>query len=103
MTQEYLFALLKTTDLPVTYAEWPQGMVPKLPYIVFLQDGDERFLADDFVYDSTPTYSIEIYSSKKDNATENLLKNTLNENKVIWAKDYEGRTPEGLYQAVYSI
>lgn len=103
MNQAETFQVLKQTGLPVTYAEWPQGMVPPLPYLVFLQDGDDRFLADDEVYEYRPNYMIELYSKKKDYQTEEMLKATLTYNKLIWQSTYEGRTDEGLYQSVFSI
>lgn len=103
MNQKEIFSVLKQTGLPVTYAEWPQGVVPALPYLVFIQDGDDRFLADDEVYGYTPNYMIELYSKKKDYETEETVKATLTYNKLIWQSIYEGRTDEGLYQSVFSI
>lgn len=103
MNQKELFSILKTTGLPVTYLEWPQGRVPPLPYFVFMQSDDDRFVADNVVFYDSPRYTVELYSKQKDTASEQLLKDILNLNELVWRKDYELRTTEGLYQSVYSI
>lgn len=103
MKQNEVFALLKQTGLPVTYSEWPQGFAPPLPYIVFLQDGVDSFLADNSVYDHKNGYSIELYSENKDVLSEDKIIEQLNNKSVVWEKGYEERTGEGLYQSVFLI
>lgn len=103
MNQQDLFLILKATGFPVTYLEWPQGRVPPLPYLVFMQNDDDRFLADNVVFYDSPRYAIELYSKKKDNVSEQLLKDALQTHEIVWMKEYEDRTDEGLYLSAYSI
>lgn len=103
MKQSEVFKMLQATGLPVTYSEWPQGYAPPLPYIVFLQDGIDTFLADNKVYEYNDTYRIELYSENKDITSENKIIEQLNLEPVVWEKEYEDRTDEGLYQSVFLI
>ena len=103
MKQSEVFKMLQATGLPVTYSEWPQGYAPPLPYIVFLQDGTETFLADNKVYKHKDTYRIELYSENKDKLSENKIIEQLNIKPTVWEKEYEERTDEDLYQSVFLI
>lgn len=103
MKQGEVFHLLEATGLPVTYSEWPPGFAPPLPYVVFLQDGVNTFLADNKVYEQSNTYRIELYSENKDIESEEKIMEQLYINKIIWRKEYEERTDEGLYQSVFLI
>lgn len=103
MKQNKVFKMLQATELPVTYSEWPQGYAPPLPYIVFLQDDIETFLADNKVYNYSNNYRIELYSENKDIVSEEKIIEQLDLEPVVWSKEYEERTDEGLYQSVFLI
>lgn len=103
MKQSEVFRLLKSTGIPTTYAEWPQGERAVFPNIVFIHSGYGQFMADNFMYFTVNRWDIELYTARKDPEAEERLLHMLNENKIIWSKINETRINEELYQVVYTI
>lgn len=93
---------LESTGLPVTFVLWGKNP-PPLPYIVYLTPDSENFGADNMVYHSDVNYDIELYSDKKDPASEVLIEAALAENGIYYEKSEVWIASENMYQVVYSI
>jgi len=96
-----LFALLKTTGLPVAYHHFTSP--PSPPYIVYLFSYNSNFGADNKVYDAAKNFQVELYTKTKDLASEKLIEDALNGADVYWEKTEMYIESEGLYQVLYEI
>lgn len=101
MDEAGLFALLKTTGLPVAYHHFTSP--PSPPYIVYLFSHTENFGADNKVYAAEKNYQVELYSKTKDLASEKLIEDLFDANEIYWEKTETYIESEGLYQVLYEI
>ena len=101
MDEVALFALLKTTGLPVAYHHFTSP--PSPPYIVYLFSYNSNFGADNKVYDAAKNFQVELYTKTKDLASEKLIEDALNGADVYWEKTEMYIESEGLYQVLYEI
>ena len=101
MDEATLFALLKTTGLPVAYHHFTSP--PSPPYIVYLFSYNSNFGADNKVYDAAKNFQVELYTKTKDLASEKLIEDALNGADVYWEKTEMYIDSEGLYQVLYEI
>jgi hypothetical protein len=105
MTQPELYTLLVSTGLPTVYHSWKASGqdVPSLPYIVYLLIDTDNESADNKVHKKTSNYLVEVYSDKKDLASEQLLEDALDVAFIFYNKRETYIESEQLYQVVYSI
>lgn len=96
-----LLTLLKSTGLPVAYHHFDAPPAP--PYIVYLSPDTQNFFADNRVYCQIENYQVELYTVKKDPASEALLEGLFNANDIPWDKNGLYLEGEKLYQVVYEI
>jgi hypothetical protein len=96
-----LFALLKTTNLPVAYHHFTSPPTP--PYIVYLFSYSSNFGADNKVYDAEKNFQVELYTTNKDPTSEALIEDLLDVNDIYWEKTETYIESEGLYQVLYEI
>ncbi len=101
MDEAALFTLLKTTGLPVAYHHFTSP--PSPPYIVYLFSYSSNFGADNRVYNKQSNYQVELYSTKKDPASEKLLEDLFDEHDIYWEKTETYIESEDLYQVLYEI
>lgn len=96
-----LYNLLKALGLPIAYHHFKTP--PSPPYIVYLFSYSNNFGADDKVYDKSNNYQIELYSIKKDLASEKLIEDLFDSNDIFYDKTETYIDSEGLYQVLYEI
>jgi hypothetical protein len=96
-----LFALLKTTNLPVAYHHFTSPPTP--PYIVYLFSYSSNFGADNKVYDAEKNFQVELYTTNKDPTSEALIEGLFDANDIYWDKTETYIESEGLYQVLYEI
>jgi hypothetical protein len=96
-----LFALLKTTGLPVAYHHFTSPPTP--PYIVYLFSYNTNFGADNKVYSGAKNFQVELYTTIKDPASEKLVEDLFDANDIFWDKTETYIESEGLYQVLYEI
>ena len=101
MDEATLFALLKTTGLPVAYHHFASPPTP--PYIVYLFSYSSNFGADNRVYSKQSNYQVELYTTKKDPVSEKLIEDLFDEHDIYWEKTETYIEGEGLFQVLYEI
>lgn len=101
MDEATLFTLLKTTKLPVAYHHFVSP--PSPPYIVYLFSYSSNLGADNKVIEKFNNYQVELYTKKKDTASEKLIEDLFNTNNIYWEKTETYIDSEGLYQVLYEI
>lgn len=101
MQEAELLALLKTTGLPVAYHAFKK--TPSLPYLVYLFSYSDNFGADNKVYSKADAYQVELYTTKKDPATEERVEAILDDADIYWDKAEMFIESEDMYQVLYTI
>ena len=101
MDEATLYALLKTTKLPVAYHHFVSP--PSPPYVVYLFSYSSNFGADNKVYEDFKNFQVELYTPKKDLTSEKLIEDLFNANSIYWEKTETYIDSEGLYQVLYEI
>jgi hypothetical protein len=96
-----LFALLKTTGLPVAYHHFTSPPTP--PYIVYLFSYSSNFGADNKVHSQADNYQVELYTKTKDPTSEALIEGLFDANDIYWDKTETYVESEGLYQVLYEV
>lgn len=99
MDKKSLETLLEGTGIPYAYHHFVSPPPP--PYIVYLSPGPDNFGADNKVHYSADNWQIELYTAKKDPATEQLVESALSE--IYWEKTETYIGSEGLFQVLYEI
>lgn len=103
MSIEEIKDMLTSTGLPVAYRSFPHGKAPKLPFVVFYEEGDNNFAADGIVYSSTVEVAIELYTDEKEPETEKLIEDALQGVSLFWTKDESYIAEERFLQIRYEI
>lgn len=96
-----LYNLLSTLGLPVSYRFFKSPPAP--PYIVYLLSYSDNFGADNKVYSKEDNYQVELYSTKKDLASEKKIEDLFDSNDIYYEKTETYIESEGLYQVLYEI
>jgi len=96
-----LFALLKTTGLPVAYHHFTSP--PSPPYMVYLFSYNTNFGADNKVYAAAKNFQVELYTKTKDPTSEALIEGLFDANDIFWDKTETYIDSEDLYQVLYEI
>lgn len=106
MTLDELYNLLKGISVmstKVTYEAWPEGEVPDLPFICFLETKSDNFAADNKVYFKRKAVQIELYSKRKDTATEALIETALDNAGIFYNTSDVYLTDERCHERIYAI
>ena len=96
-----LYAMLSSLGLPVSYRLFKSPPTP--PYIVYLFAYSDNFGADNKVYSKEDNYQVELYSTKKDLASEKKIEDLFDSNDIYYEKTETYIDSEGLYQVLYEI
>lgn len=101
MTQTELYGALKSLGLPVTYGEFPQPTNPPFITYQFVYSGD--LIADNWNYIEASYFQIELYTAKKDPATEKLVQDKLKELRLPYSKIETWLDSEKLRHVIYEV
>ena len=106
MTLQTLNAALNSIpgfDKKVAYRAFPVGKAPKLPFICYICTNTNNFDADDYVYQVIQGVDIELYTAKKDEASERVVEAKLAEYNLAWEKYEDFIDSENCYMITYSV
>lgn len=87
----------------VAYYAWPEGQAPALPFICFLETGENTFSADGVVYSSAKQIQIELYTKAKSTTDEVLVETALTNNGLFYTKDETYLDDEKCWMITYSL
>lgn len=106
MTLADVKTMLETIDAfknKVAYRAFPKSEAPALPFICYLATTTDNFTADNQVYLVRQEVDIELYSHYKDQTSEGLIEDKLNEYSIVWDKYDEYIEDEDVYEVIYTI
>ena len=65
-----VYTLLKELQFPLAYHHFEEGSRPRPPYLVYLVTDSDNHGADNWTYHKQNNLQVELYTTKKDLATE---------------------------------
>ncbi len=101
MTLAELKRLLDATGYPVAYSHFNKLVEP--PFITYLVDNNPNFIADNRVYHKIKDIDIELYTTKKDEAVEQVLEDLLDQNDIPYEPYEMYIESEKLFQKIYEV
>lgn len=101
MTQTELYKALKSIGLPIKYHHFTEPPFP--PYLIYLYSYSSDLIADNINYVDIENFQIELYTVKKDIASEKLVQDKLKELEFPYSKIETWIDSEKLYQVIYEI
>lgn len=99
MDLEQVYALLRSTGIPVAYRAFQSRQEP--PFIVYLTDGDNNFSADGRVYFSAHKIRVELYTREKEKSAETAVETAFAD--IFYTKDQIFIDSEGVYETIYEM
>jgi hypothetical protein len=103
---EQLALILQSTGLPVAYSHFVQSEnepLPQPPFITYLVAYSSNFGADNSVYYQIRNIAIELYTDTKNEETERIVEQALNENDLFYQSTENYIESEQLFQKIYEV
>ena len=101
--EEIVLLLAQLTGIPYAYSHFAEGEVPAPPFICYLCPGSDNFSADGRVYKKINDVRIELYTDKKEPATELRLETVLDNADIFYNKTETWIESEKLYEVLYTF
>lgn len=101
MDDLYLYELLKTLNMPVSYDHFDEDVQP--PFILYRNTDSTSKYADDKTYSIFNNFIVDLITVKKDNLVESQLETLFNDNDIPYSKTIDFLDSEGVYQVRYFI
>ena len=100
-----LKSVLDSTGLPVVYHSFESSglKVQSPPYIIFMLKNSDNTGADNRVYYKQNNYNIELYTNKKDIATEQKLEDAFDSASIFYDKTESYIESEHMFEILYEI
>ena len=93
--------LLDATGFPVAYSHFIEPQ--KAPFITYLVNNNPNFIADNKVYHKIKDVDIELYTTKKDEVSEIILEDSLDQNDIPYEPYEVYIESEKLFQKNYEV
>lgn len=106
MTQPELYAHLEDIGLPIAYKNFDEDNfddIPDPPFLVYLFTYSDDLMADNINYVEISNFQIELYTDKKDLASEKKVQDKLKEIEIPYFKQEFWIENERLHQVIYDI
>lgn len=87
----------------VAFYEFPEDLVPPLPFICFICTDDNNFSADGIVYHAFTNFAVELYTQYKDEETEEKVEQTFTEHGIYYTKETTYLDDEKVWLIVYEM
>ena len=101
--EEIVLLLSQLTGIPFAYDHFAEGEAPDPPFICYLCPGSDNFSADGKVYKKINEVRIELYTDKKEPATELRLETVLDNASIFYNKTETWIESEKLYEVLYTF
>lgn len=101
MTQAELLTLLKSTGLQVAYGSFATAVSP--PFITYQFSYSNDLIADNINYAEISNFQVELYTTKKDLASEKKVQDALKVAELPYSKIETWIKEEKMYQILYEI
>lgn len=103
MTYDEIMTMMTETRLPFAYDHFAEGESPDSPFIVFLFPSANNFGADGKVYQKINRLRLELYTDRKQPATEKSVESVLERYGLFFVKTEVWIAEERLYEVVFEM
>lgn len=103
MSLSEFYAILRSTGLPVAYLAFPADNCPEMPFITYQETGSDNFGADGKVYKKVRMIQIDLFTARKEPATEEILEDVLDEAGIFWNKTQTVEENESCQRYTYTF
>ena len=98
-----LISIMAEIGLPSAYDHFAIGESPDPPFITYLIPESDNFYADSKVYHKINQVHLELYTGKKDLATEKQVEDALDAHEIFYDRTEVWIESEQLYEVLYSF
>lgn len=99
MLYEKLQEFSQQTGVPVAYRFFMKPQAP--PFVAYYENGTNNFGADNVAYYGAISYTVELYTEKKDPALERALESCLSP--YFWQRSETYIDTEKMYMQIYTL
>lgn len=85
----------------MAYDHFAEGQSPKPPFLLYLYPRADNFAADGVAYHKQDVLHLELYTNKKDLATEARVEAVLDEHGLFYDKSEVWISEEKMYEVLY--
>ncbi|MGE9994929.1 hypothetical protein ACQRBK_07840 [Peptoniphilaceae bacterium SGI.137] len=82
MSLKDFYLMLKKLNIPVAYDHFAERT--DCPYLIYIDEGKNRFLADNTIYTKRRAISIELYTDVKDPNLDEQIEALFESAEIIW-------------------
>jgi len=100
---DFVKSLKTETGLPLAYHHFRAGQAPALPYLVYKIRGNDPTFADNKNYADFQEVDIELYTDKKDLASEELLTDFFDAHEIPFVTYETWIDSEKMFEVLYQI
>ena len=102
MTAQELNTMMASIGLPYAYNQFPENTEQAPPFICFLLDRSNDFLADDKNYQRIEELTIELYTDNKDYTLESTVESVLSQSGFVFSRTETWLDGEKMNMVVYT-
>ena len=102
MTYKEVNTFIAGLGLPYAYNEFPAGTSQEPPFICFLFDSSNDFIADDTNYAKIRPLTIELYTAEKDFALEDTVEAALSASGFVYSRQETYLDDEQMNMVIYT-
>ena len=101
MTHAQVEALLTEAGIPVAYHHFDAPQ--EGPFLVYLDDGNDPFFADNCNFEDVTAYRLELYSAIDPEQDAAKIAAVLNQQKIPYTKDFAFVESKKLFEVIFEI
>ena len=102
MTYKEVATMVESIGLPFAYYEFPDNTDLAPPFICFLFETSNDFVADNSNFQKIRPLSIELYTDNKDFALEETVEDVLNQNGLVYEREESYLDTEKMYMVTFT-
>jgi hypothetical protein len=102
MTYKEISAMIGEIGLPYAYYQFPDNTELQPPFICFLFDEDNDFIADGINYQKIRNLTVELYTDNKDFELEEAVETALNEHGLVYDRSETYLDSERMNMVTYT-
>ena len=98
-----IIGIMEETGFPFAYDHFAEGESPSPPFVCFRLPESNNFSADGKTYYKITRANIELYTDKKDLASEAVIESILDRRSISFEKSEVWISSEKLYEVLYEF
>ena len=103
MTEYEIARLVDGIGFPTAYHHFGEGQSPEPPFLVYIFPESRNASGDNRVYARIQKLHLELYTDRKDLASERKVEKKLNDAGYFWNKTESWIESESLYEVLYEM